>query len=500
MATTLIYHNQQTQHNANQSTRPNAKSAKRQRAAGKKEMAFGFDSISTRRVPRSEESGMLTPPGLGLPVGVGFGVPVSPKEAYAADARMASSSSFSSGSVNSSPLSSLSSSPTEPYLSPFLPSPSPFDSIPTNEDAERVLKEDPCIQSVIYMKDYKLETQNHPLALPLPLALQSIALPPFPSQKQPAIGHPPQKANDIGFLSSALLNQFLEKSVKISDREEEMSFECTFKEILMEMKAMFQYHEIELSAEFGMVLVGSGASSLLTSNVPMNDCDFVVHLKDNVNLCDVLVSFEGVICNLLGQKRGIEISCLECYRVFFRESFMLDTDTEKWSLVSFGSEGFSIDIKFIYKSKRTYAFSLDSFEIDMDQIISFKKKIPEFVKVRSAFGSYQTAINDLRAKKINTHNPGEIYHGLFRYCLEYAKGNRADIHVIYEIIFMEKFYEEFERREKGFFSVTLAKFLNKHKSHWFCILTKMHEMVYGSENERREEFLRDIENLMFFAK
>jgi len=52
--------------------------------------------------------------------------------------------------------------------------------------------------------------------------------------------------------------------------------------------------------------------------------------------------------------------------------------TDKWSLISLGSEETVVDIKVLYTSSRMYAFSIDSFEIELDSLLlggaSYSKK------------------------------------------------------------------------------------------------------------------------------
>jgi len=161
--------------------------------------------------------------------------------------------------------------------------------------------------------------------------------------------------------------------------------------------------------------------------------------------------------------------------------------------IEFVPEG--VDIKVIFKSSRCYAFSVDSFEIILDHVLSGNGD-NNFAEVRSCYGDYVEAMMHLMSQKIVTRNPGEIRHGLFRYCLEIARGNHSD-NMLYELIFTSQFYEEFGRMDITYFSAILSKFLLKHKKHWFCILTTMHFLLSVYSNQRSAEFLQEIVTQIF---
>jgi len=153
----------------------------------------------------------------------------------------------------------------------------------------------------------------------------------------------------------------------------------------------------------------------------------------------------------------------------------------------------------MFKNSRRYAFSVDSFEIVLDHMLSKNANNNDYAEVRSCYGDYVESMMHLMSRKIVTRNPGEIRHGLFRYCLEIARGNRPE-NMLYELIFTSQFYEEFGPWDIAYFSATLSKFLLKHKKHWFCILTTMHFLLSVYCNERSVEFLQEIAVQIFARK
>jgi len=199
---------------------------------------------------------------------------------------------------------------------------------------------------------------------------------------------------------------------------------------------------------------------------------------------------------LLKQKLNKHVSAHECYNMFFKESIYVDNDKEKWSLISIGSDKLTVDVKVVYKCSRPYAFSVDSFEIVIDDFLEGKCGL---VEVRSNYGDFKEAVEDLEGKKLRTKNPGDIYHGLFRYCLELARGNRPE-NCLYDLVFTAHFYEEFRGVGAEYFGKVLGKFVGKHKRHWFCILTAMHYLLSLYDNEKTKEFLPVIVQLMFTKK
>ena len=97
-----------------------------------------------------------------------------------------------------------------------------------------------------------------------------------------------------------------------------------------------------------------------------------------------------------------------------------------WSLITLrNNAGKNIELKFVDRLKRKYEFSIDSFQLIINDYLehlqTFKDgssaNITATVEVESVFGDYQTALRDLKERQIRTKNPEEIRGGgLLKYC------------------------------------------------------------------------------------
>jgi len=198
--------------------------------------------------------------------------------------------------------------------------------------------------------------------------------------------------------------------------------------------------------------------------------------------------------------------------------FCMDHNEDKWSLISLGSPETTVDIKVVYSCSRMYAFSIDSFEIELDLLLNSAKKITQRkykqidykqpvrldssvpVKVHSNYPNFEEALFHLRHRIIMTDNFSTIHHGLFRYCLELARGYRSlDNNLVHEWELIKHFWEEFGQVDVSVVTKSLAKFVAKHRKHWFCILTQMHYVIsrFSQCHPRSFEVMEAIFKLMF---
>lgn len=303
-----------------------------------------------------------------------------------------------------------------------------------------------------------------------------------------------------------LLTEILNRRVLLVSKTNELKLSVTLLEMLCAFRNAFVYSGIAL-ASGGIKLIGSTASAVVLDqecgcrekSIPdTNDMDFVFHLQNPVNFADILRTQEYAVCALLREKCNVYISAFESYSMFFNAAFCIDNDMDKWSLISLGSEETTVDIKTVYSLSRSYAFTLDSFEIELDGILDNQKHHSWVdVKVHSNYHNFTEALYHLHNRIIYTENIGNMHHGLFRYCLEIARGNRCDS-LLYEVVLIARFWEEFGNMDKKRFVTILSNFLAKHKKNWFCILTQMHYIISRYPcHPRVPEFMESIFKLMF---
>eukprot|EP01125_Pyxidicula_operculata_P019627 TRINITY_DN7125_c0_g1_i1.p1 TRINITY_DN7125_c0_g1~~TRINITY_DN7125_c0_g1_i1.p1 ORF type:complete len:322 (-),score=23.40 TRINITY_DN7125_c0_g1_i1:77-1042(-) len=299
-------------------------------------------------------------------------------------------------------------------------------------------------------------------------------------------------------LRNTVVQKFLNTQRTISNLNNSITLTVSISHILEKMVSCFNSRDIKIKVD-GVRLVGSVCRSLLSANEKSldpsfcaNDLDISIYIDNSSYFGDVLLAEEKAVCQLVKEQTGSDISPRDAYEMFFTESVHVDNSQNSWSLISIGTEkSFSVDIKVIRQIQRHYAFSIDSFEIVLPQF-SGSSGDPY---VCSTYGDYIEAFLHLMSKRIYTKDPSEIRRGLFRYCLELARGNvpssRQEM-MIYSLIFTSNFYAEFESQHISFFESTLTKFLKKHNNHALRFLTYLHMMISCHPKEVSKEYLETI--------
>jgi hypothetical protein len=240
----------------------------------------------------------------------------------------------------------------------------------------------------------------------------------------------------------------------------------------------------------------------------LDDFDVVFRLKRETNFSYIREIQVSALCALFKKKRNMILSPYDCYNMFFNASFCMDSTTDKWSLISLGSIESMIDIKVLYTCLRSYAFSIDSFEIDLDPFIlnynpkNHKIRRPRMgyplIQIYSNYPNFKEALNHLQNRMISCENIGQIHHGLYRYCLEMARGYRLE-NAVSELFLIHTFWKEFEQMGLSGLKMTIAKFVAKHRKHWFSILSNMYEVIarYGNIHPSSGDVLEVILKFLF---
>jgi len=226
-----------------------------------------------------------------------------------------------------------------------------------------------------------------------------------------------------------------------------------------------------------------------------NDLDFVFRLSNEVNWNYIREVQILAVCGLFQKKRNITLTPADCSNMFFQSSFVMDKPLDKWSLISLVSLETSIDIKVFYSSSRTYAFSIDSFEIDVNPYLKNNnppKSLPQnsnppkprmrvlhqsSVEFYSNYPNIDEALSHLHQRILSTDSFEEIHHGLFRYCLELSRGYHLENPLVSELKLIQTFWKEFEQMGLSGLKMTLAKFAAKHQNNWFIVLSNMYEVI-----------------------
>jgi len=293
-----------------------------------------------------------------------------------------------------------------------------------------------------------------------------------------------------------------------------MSITTSLDEILKGIIRALDRQGIDVQAKDGVRIVGSTASSLVlgTPQSQINDIDLSLFLGSAVDFRNVLKAQERALIRLIFDKTGRTFSPREVFdQFFFLESLLVNTAEDCWSLISIGSSTFSVDIKVVYECSRSYAFSVDSFEVILYDFCSYFEKFPALesdsaasdhssFEVRSSYGNYVEALLHLLSRRLCTDNPEKIHRGFFRYCLELAKGGfvvPVDAQT-FSNVFSQSFFNEFGSHPASHFSLALDKFLEKHNHHRSGILMHMYYLLSATMHSRTNDFLGVVFSRLYF--
>lgn len=148
---------------------------------------------------------------------------------------------------------------------------------------------------------------------------------------------------------------------------------------------------------------------------------------------------------------------------------------DKWSLISLSNnKGKNVELKFVDKMKRQFEFSVDSFQVILDSLLTFyeissapmSERFYPTVVAESMYGDFLEAWHHLDNKLIATRNPEEIRGGgLLKYCYlltrAYNPAEKVDIRAM-ERYMCSRFFIDFsdinQQRQK------LESYLSNHFS------------------------------------
>jgi hypothetical protein len=266
---------------------------------------------------------------------------------------------------------------------------------------------------------------------------------------------PEDTNNSTNFLNSRCLwktrglYEILNTQVSLISKTSTLRLVVSLWELLSAFKNAFDLSGITLQMG-GIRLIGSTAAALIleqesnqTTSCDLNDLDIVFRLQCYDNFTEILQTQEEALCALIREKLNIFITPYECYSMFFNASFCIDNDSDQWSLICLGSSALTVDIKTVHQCSRPYAFSIDSFEIELDDLLATPTPSTMVkAKVHSNYPNFSEALHHLKNRIIQSYDIGSIHHGLFRYCLELARGNHCD-NLLYEVVLITRFWEEF---------------------------------------------------------
>lgn len=209
-------------------------------------------------------------------------------------------------------------------------------------------------------------------------------------------------------------------------------------------------------------LNGGAASYILgtTNAQEFNDVDLIfgVDLSNHNELQKIRNCVLGCLVNFLpdGTHKDKISSCTLKEAYVQKMVKVCNEHGDRWSLISLSHKTRkNLELKFVDKMKRQFEFSVDSFQILLDSLLTFydisEKPMSEHfyptIVAESLYGDFAEAWYHLNNKLIATRNPEEIRGGgLLKYCnllvREYIPASEVDIRTM-ERYMCSRFFIDF---------------------------------------------------------
>lgn len=224
------------------------------------------------------------------------------------------------------------------------------------------------------------------------------------------------------------LGEVLSRKVEVHGRGNFPTIQVVLKDLVEAVSSRLREKGVKLR---GIRLNGGAASFVLCQDKKyiFNDLDLIfgidltcpqrIHMIFDV-VMDALTDFlpEGV-----SKDRMCSATLKDAY---VKKLVKVTDDSNRWSLISLSNnDGRNVELKFVDTMRRPFEFSIDSFQINLDSLLSFFKLStlpikPNFfptVVAESVYGDIGIALHHLDNRLIATRNPEEIRGGgLLKYC------------------------------------------------------------------------------------
>lgn len=224
------------------------------------------------------------------------------------------------------------------------------------------------------------------------------------------------------------LGEVLSRRVEVHGRGNFPTIQVVLKDLVEAVSSRLRQKGVKLR---DIRLNGGAASFVLCQDKKyiFNDLDLIfgvelscprrIHMIFDV-VMDALTDF---LPELVSKNRMCSSTLKDAY---VKKLVKVTDDSNRWSLISLSNnEGRNVDLKFVDTMKRPFEFSIDSFQIKLDSLLSFYKLStlpikPNFfptVLAESVYGDFKVALHHLDNRLIATRNPEEIRGGgLLKYC------------------------------------------------------------------------------------
>ncbi|XP_062313630.1 terminal nucleotidyltransferase 5C [Osmerus eperlanus] len=224
------------------------------------------------------------------------------------------------------------------------------------------------------------------------------------------------------------LNEVLTEAVPVHGRGNFPTLEVRLKDIVQMVRTRLELRGIKVK---DVRLNGSTASHVLVQDIGWSykdlDVIFRVDLPREAEFQLIKDVVLGTLLDFLPDGVNKEkITPMTLKEAYVQKLVKVYTEQDRWSLISLSNNnGRNVELKFVDSIRRQFEFSVDSFQIVLDSLLSFYdlSKTPmslhfhPSVKGESMYGDFSMSLDHLRNKLIATKRPEEIRGGgLLKYC------------------------------------------------------------------------------------
>jgi hypothetical protein len=223
---------------------------------------------------------------------------------------------------------------------------------------------------------------------------------------------------------------------------------------------------------------GAASYALGSENNPLiyNDLDLIfgVDLSSHSELQKVKNAVLNSLLDFLPEGVNKEkMSSCSLKEAYVQKMVKVCNDNDRWSLISLSNtRGRNVEIKFVDSMKRQFEFSVDSFQIILDSLLTFyevsqnpmSEHFYPTIIAESMYGDFNEALYHLNKRLIATRNPEEIRGGgLLKYCnllvREHLPADEIDIKAL-ERYMCSRFFIDFS--DLGQQKIKLENYLANH--------------------------------------
>lgn len=224
------------------------------------------------------------------------------------------------------------------------------------------------------------------------------------------------------------LNDVLTEAVPVHGRGNFPTLEVRLKDIVQMVRNRLELRGIMVK---DVRLNGSTASHVLEKDIGWSYKDLDVIFRVDLPREEEFQFIKDVVLSTLLDflPEGVnkeKISPMTLKEAYVQKLVKVYTEQDRWSLISLSNNnGRNVELKFVDSIRRQFEFSVDSFQIILDSVLSYydfsenpmSRHFHPTVVGESVYGDFTVALEHLRNKLIATKRPEEIRGGgLLKYC------------------------------------------------------------------------------------